>query len=221
MEEAAEMAKLEAGEFQLHFEPVPVTTLVETSLQHLQKALGDREVVVKPADDLSPVRADLDRAKDILGQLIDNANLYSPKDTPITISADQAGDFVTFSVADSGPGIDSFEQGLIFDKFYRGRDQRYLGARNRHGIIDRQSHCNCARWQCHFVTSQLGHGSVFSFTLPAAARRELRSDEYSASILVSTTSRKFGEFCGQRYPSGATRFRSLYWRRRSSSWQAS
>jgi two-component system sensor histidine kinase KdpD len=170
VEEAAEMAKLEGGEFELHFEAVPVATLVETSLQHLKKALGERQLIINLADDLPRVRADLDRAKDILVQLIDNANLYSPKDKPITISAEQTGDFVTLSVADSGPGIDSFEQGLIFDKFYRGRDQRYLVRGTGMGLPIAKAIVTAHGGSIN-VTSQLGHGSVFSFTLPMVARR--------------------------------------------------
>jgi two-component system sensor histidine kinase KdpD len=170
VEEAAEMAKLEGGEFELHFESVPVVSLVETSVQQLKKALGDREVIVKLGDDLPPVRADLSRAKDILVQLIDNANLYSPKDKPITITAEHTGDYVALSVADSGPGIDSFEQGLIFDKFYRGRDQRYLVRGTGMGLPIAKAIVT-AHGGSISVTSQLGHGSVFSFTLPVAARR--------------------------------------------------
>src|SRR5205814_1652791 len=75
---------------------------------------------------LPPVRADLERAKEALVQLIENANLYSPKEEPITITSELTGDTVTTSVADHGPGIDDFEQTMIFDKFYRGKDQRYL-----------------------------------------------------------------------------------------------
>ncbi len=59
-------------------------------------------------------------------RLIENANAYTPPGRPITISADLKGAFLTIYVADQGPGIDEMEIGLIFDKFYRGRDQRYL-----------------------------------------------------------------------------------------------
>ncbi|HKM84127.1 MAG TPA: ATP-binding protein [Candidatus Acidoferrum sp.] len=170
VEEAAEMSKLEGGEFELHFEAVPVAFLVESSLQQLKKALGDREIIVKLADDLPPVRADLSRAKDILVQLIDNANIYSPKDKPITITGEQTGDSVTLSVADNGPGIDSFEQGLIFDKFYRGRDQRYLVRGTGMGLPIAKAIATAHGGTIN-VTSQLGHGSVFSFTLPVAVRR--------------------------------------------------
>jgi len=170
VEEAAEMAKLEAGEFELHFEALPVSTLVDSSLEHLKKNLGDRQVIVKLDENLPPVRADLTHAKDILVQLIDNASLYSPKDQPITISADRNGDFVNISVSDRGPGIDPFEQGLIFDKFYRGRDQRYLVRGTGMGLPIAKAVVTAHGGSIN-VTSQLGHGSVFSFTLPIAASR--------------------------------------------------
>jgi len=69
------------------------------------------------------------------------------------------------SVADRGPGIDDFEQGLIFDKFYRGRDQRYrvqgtgMGLSIAKAIVE-------AHGGTLGVTSQLGRGSVFYFSLP-------------------------------------------------------
>ena len=74
------------------------------------------------------------------------------------------------SVADSGPGIDSFEQGLIFDKFYRGRDQRYLVRGTGMGLAIAKAIATAHGGNIN-VTSQLGHGSVFSFTLPIAVRR--------------------------------------------------
>ena len=71
------------------------------------------------------MRVDLDRAAEVLVQLLENAAKYSPCGTPITITAEPKGKMVSISVADRGPGIDDMEQPLIFEKFYRGRDQRY------------------------------------------------------------------------------------------------
>src|SRR5580704_9677879 len=126
VEEAGEMAKLEAGEVELDLEPTPIREIVDASLAHCKMALAGRPVDIKVDANLPPVRADRERAKEAMVQLIDNANLYSPKDQPITITAESTGDSVTTSVADRGPGIDDFEQTMIFDKFYRGKDQRYL-----------------------------------------------------------------------------------------------
>ena len=167
VEEAAEMARLEAGEFELDFEAVPIETLIDAAIAQCRKSLGSREIQIRVPANLSAVRIDMKRAKDVLVQLIDNANLYSPKDRPIVITAEATGNFVSTSVADQGPGIEDMEQGVIFDKFYRGKDQRFLVRGTGMGLPIAK-----AIVQAHGgsigLTSQLGHGSVFSFTLPIA-----------------------------------------------------
>lgn len=165
VEEAAEMARLEAGEFELNLSAVPIQQLIEVALAHCRNALGSREVRVQVAPELAPVRADLSRAKEVLVQLIDNANLYSPKDRPIVISAEANGNSVLTSVADQGPGIEDLELGMIFDKFYRGKDQRYLVQGTGMGLPIAKAIVE-AHGGSISVTSQLGHGSIFSFTLP-------------------------------------------------------
>jgi two-component system, OmpR family, sensor histidine kinase KdpD len=171
VDEAAEMARLEAGEVELHFEPTSIADIVQGALALSRSSLGAREVKVNIAPDTPPVEADPDRAQDILVKLIDNANLYSPKDQPITITAELNGDNVTTSVADRGPGIDDFEQGMIFDKFYRGKDQRYLVRGTGMGLPIAKAIVTAHKGTIG-VTSQLGHGSVFSFSLPVSRRME-------------------------------------------------
>src|SRR6267143_534019 len=167
VEEASEMARLDAGEIELHFAPTPVEEIIQEALGHMKSSLGSRTVDVRVIPGLPPVQADAERTKDILANLIDNANLYSPKEQPIVISAELAGDYVSISVADRGPGIDDFEQGMIFDKFYRGKDQRYLVRGTGMGLPIAKA-IVAAHKGTISVTSQLGHGSVFSFTLPVA-----------------------------------------------------
>lgn len=165
--EAAEIAQLESGEVELEFTPVSAEQIIEAALMLCRKALDGRELRVQIAPGLPPVWADLNRVKEILLHLIDNANLYSPKDRPISISADTNGNFVTISVADQGPGIEDLEQGMIFDKFYRGKDQRYLIQGTGMGLPIAKAIVE-AHGGSIGVTSQVGHGSVFSFTLPIA-----------------------------------------------------
>jgi two-component system, OmpR family, sensor histidine kinase KdpD len=165
VEEAGEMAKLEAGEIELELAPVSIAEIIQTALAHCRVALAGRRVDLHIAADLPFVRADRERAKEALVQLIDNANLYSAREEPVTITAELSGDAVTTSVADHGPGIDDFEQAMIFEKFYRGKGQRYIVRGTGMGLpiakaIIAAQHGNVS------VTSQLGHGSVFSFTLP-------------------------------------------------------
>jgi two-component system sensor histidine kinase KdpD len=165
VEEAVEMARLEAGEFELNLTSTPIAEIIGDALSQMKSVLAGRTVEVRVEPGVPPVRVDRDRCKDILVQLVDNANLYSPKEQPITITAELTGDFLTSSVADRGPGIDPFEQGMIFDKFYRGKDQRYVVRGTGMGLPIARA-IVAAHKGTISVTSQLGSGSVFSFTLP-------------------------------------------------------
>jgi two-component system sensor histidine kinase KdpD len=69
------------------------------------------------------------------------------------------------SVTDHGPGIDDFEQALIFDKFYRGRNQRLSVQGTGMGLAIAKAIVEAHGGRID-VTSQLGHGSVFYFSLP-------------------------------------------------------
>jgi two-component system sensor histidine kinase KdpD len=165
IERAAEMARLEAGEFELELGAVPIQQVIEAAIEHSSNALGSREVSVQIPPGLPPVRADLNRVKEVVVQLINNADLYSPKDRPIVISAESIGNHVQTSVADHGPGIDDQEKEMIFDKFYRGKEQRYVVRGTGMGLSIAKAIVEAHGGSIN-VTSHPGSGSVFSFTLP-------------------------------------------------------
>jgi len=165
--EAGEMARLEAGDVKLQLEPHRVDELISAALDTCKGALGTRPIRMEIKNPGARVRADLARAREVLVHLIENANLYSSPDQPITIGTEEKDDFVFFSIADRGPGISDAELGLIFDKFYRGTDQRYrvqgtgMGLPIAKAIVE-------AHGGTISVVSQLEFGSVFSFSLPMA-----------------------------------------------------
>ncbi|MGH9758726.1 MAG: sensor histidine kinase [Candidatus Acidiferrales bacterium] len=168
--EAAEMSRLDAGDVELRLAPHPIEDLIRNALEQCRGALGSREVRVDVPAGLPRVRADLPRANEVLVHLLMNAQQYSPIEQPITISAELNGDFVITSVADRGAGIDDPERSLIFEKFYRGKDQRYRAQGTGMGLPIAKAIVE-AHGGSISVTSQPGSGSVFSFSLPVETRR--------------------------------------------------
>jgi two-component system sensor histidine kinase KdpD len=79
---------------------------------------------------------------------------------------------LAISVADRGAGIDPLEQEMIFDKFYRGQSFRNESHQQRIPGTGMGLAISRAIVAAHggaiSVTSQPGHGSVFTFTLPIA-----------------------------------------------------
>jgi len=170
IEEALEMARLDAGEIELKIEPHPIREVIDAAIEASKNLLASHTLEVRLPENLPPVPMDPARIREVLMQLLDNAVKYSPPGTPIIISSDVTDRSLVTSVADHGAGIDSFEQALIFDKFYRGRDQRYgvqgtgMGLAICKAIVE-------AHGGTMGVTSQVGSGSVFHFNLPLSGER--------------------------------------------------
>ena len=163
--EAAEMAQLDANKVEFRFESAPIGNAVEEAIDELKQLLVQHPVDVRIPAGLPNARMDAAHIKEVLVHLIENAAKYSPSDAPIRITAEAKEQTLTINIADRGPGIDDFEQSLVFEKFYRGRNQRV----QVHGTGMGLAICK-AIVEAHGgrlgVTSQLGHGSVFYFSLP-------------------------------------------------------
>jgi two-component system, OmpR family, sensor histidine kinase KdpD len=103
----------------------------------------------------------------VLRHLLENAVKYSAPGSPIFVSSEVKGDRLITNVADRGSGIDDLERSLIFDKFYRGQSQRYRVQGTGMGLAIVKAIVEAHGGRIS-VTSQLGHGSVFSFGLQLA-----------------------------------------------------
>ncbi len=164
--EAAEMAQLDSGQFKLNLESHSIMEAIQRAMEDARSALENHPTEVNTAgQELPKVRMDLDRIREVLMHLLENAGKYSPSGTPVKVSSEITGEFLVTSVADRGPGIDSFEQSLIFEKFYRGQHQRYTAPGTGMGLAIAKVIIE-AHGGTISVVSQPGNGSVFSFSLP-------------------------------------------------------
>jgi two-component system sensor histidine kinase KdpD len=167
--EAAEMAQLDANKVEFRFVSAPIGPVVEEALDDLKQLLAQHPVDVRIPSDLPNARMDSAHTKEVLVHLIENAAKYSPAGAPIRITAEakDGEQMLTINIADRGPGIDDFEQSLVFEKFYRGRNQRVQVHGTGMGLAICKAIVEAHGGQLG-VTSQLGHGSVFYFSLPVA-----------------------------------------------------
>ncbi len=165
--EAAEMAQLDAGRFELHVGTHRIADAINDAIERAKSSLGKHKVELSLPQELPDVPMDLGRISEVVLQLLENAAKYSPDDSSIYITAEVRNRMLMTSVADRGPGIDDFEQGLIFEKFYRGRNQRLQVQGTGMGLAIAKAIVEAHGGEIG-VTSQPGHGSVFYFTLPVA-----------------------------------------------------
>lgn len=165
--EAAEMAQLDSGMFKLDLQPHSIQEAIRLAIEDAKGALEKHPVEVVAAENLPLVRMDLQRIREVLMHLLENAGKYSEPGMPVKVTSEVKGHRLITSVADRGPGIDSFEQSLIFEKFYRGQHQRYMAPGTGMGLAIAKVIVE-AHGGTIGVVSQVGSGSVFSFSLPVA-----------------------------------------------------
>jgi two-component system sensor histidine kinase KdpD len=165
--EAGEVAQLDSHQLQFRFEIHRIREAIDTAIQSSRQALLRHPLEVNIPQSLPPVRMDLERITEVIVHLLDNAGKYSPPETPIHVTAELRGSEVVTSVADHGTGVDDMEQQMIFEKFYRGRDQRMMIQGTGMGLAIAKAIVELHGGKIG-VTSQIGRGSLFYFSLPAA-----------------------------------------------------
>jgi two-component system, OmpR family, sensor histidine kinase KdpD len=163
--QAIEMAQLDAGEAKLVPGPHTVSELITLALEDCDGVRNARLIRtdIQPQD--ACVHCDLFWARKVLGHLIRNADLYSTPGEQITIRTEEKDGFIVFHVADMGPGIEKAEINQIFSKFYRGKGQRHRVPGTGMGLAVAKAIVE-AHGGTIGVASEVGRGSVFSFTLP-------------------------------------------------------
>ena len=165
--EAAEVSQLDSHEIQFHLETHQIREAIDAAIKSSHSALSQHPTEAAIPPNLPPVQMDVERITEVITQLLDNAGKYSPPKTPIHITAELRDSQIVTSIADRGPGIDDMEQEMIFEKFYRGRSQRMLIQGTGMGLPIAKAIVELHGGKIG-VTSQIGRGSVFYFSLPTA-----------------------------------------------------
>jgi signal transduction histidine kinase len=116
------------------------------------------------------VRADRDRLRQALANLVDNAIKYTPRGGRVDVSANRDGTAIVIRVADTGRGIPEQDLPRIFDRLYRGDESRTtrglgLGLSLVRASVEAQGGSIS-------VESSPGAGSTFSIRLPCSTTVE-------------------------------------------------
>ncbi len=172
--EAVEMAQLDAKEVKLDLKPHQIREAIDAAVADSKQLLSTHPIEVRLPERLPPAVMDAAWIQKVLRHLLENAAKYSADNSPIFVSSEVKNDRLITSVADRGSGIDDLERSMIFDKFYRGQSQRYRvqGTGMGLAIVKAIVEAHSGRME---VTSQLGHGSVFSFGLPLASGQDRKN----------------------------------------------
>lgn len=114
-----DMSRIEEGALKPEKEEYSLTALIHDVLSRLEPLLEGRDVRTHLPDGLLLVELDYLMIDQVLTNLIENAIRYTPRESPIEVSAYIEGDQVIMSIADRGPGVPPADLERVFDKFYR------------------------------------------------------------------------------------------------------
>jgi PAS domain S-box-containing protein len=120
--------QLDAGRIDIEFEPFDPHDLVERVVEATRTYVPPSvKLAIDVAADLPRVSADLDKVRQVLVNLVENAIKYSPDGGRVEVGVKAREDFVRFHVRDEGLGVALDEQERIFEKFYRADPQMTRG----------------------------------------------------------------------------------------------
>ncbi len=170
VDDLQELALADAGELKLLRQPEDMLQLIEQSARAAQVKASEKglEITTEFPPNLPLVNIDYQRISQVLHNLLMNAIKYSDTSGKIIISAELQGQMVKVSVTDHGKGIPPEDLPNMFERFYRVDKSR---ARNGGGTglgLTITKRLVEAHGGTIGVQSELGRGSCFSFTIPAA-----------------------------------------------------
>ena len=162
--------RLEAGQHIGNTKPALPADLINESIEIVSPISRQKKQSIQTdiPSRLPQVRVDSDMIKRVIINLLENAIKFSPRESAITANAKRKGNWIQISIEDSGLGIPTEEQDLIFEKFHRSPS---TGMGSPKGLGIGLAFCKLAV-EGHggkiWVESNNDAGSRFSFTLPIA-----------------------------------------------------
>lgn len=168
VENVLQSAVLDRGEIQLKLEQIDLNNIIEKAVKNViiqvEKNNGTIEIDSRAKN--TSILADSIHITNVIYNLLDNANKYTPSNPRITISTEDVVKGVVIKIKDNGIGITKENQQKIFDKLYRvPTGDRHdvkgfgLGLSYVKAIIDKHEGKIT-------ISSSLGKGTTFSIHLP-------------------------------------------------------
>ncbi|KAA0230069.1 response regulator [candidate division KSB1 bacterium] len=194
VDDLLDFSRLKRQDLQLQRQPIDLRVLAEVVLKFSEPLLAGKKLALQndiPAD-LPPIEGDENRLQQILHNLIGNAIKFTESGS-VRVFAEQQNGMVAVSIRDTGIGIpaDKFES--IFESFEQvdASIAREYGGTGLGLTITKQL------VELHggkiWVESEIGKGSIFTFTLPVSEERLAPATATDLSKVREISTGDFGE----------------------------
>ncbi len=170
IDELLDLTKGEIGMLRLDFTQIDLLYLLRDMADEMGPTASQRGQTLEldlPAS-LPPVKADEDRLRQVVFNLLNNACKFTPEKGKITIRAKQIDAFLAVDVQDTGPGIAEEEQQSLFQPYFRSKNDRRRLSGLGLGLALCKTLIELHRGKI-WIQSRPGEGAIFTFTLPLEA----------------------------------------------------
>jgi two-component system sensor histidine kinase ResE len=162
-----DLSQVEAGSVQLHPEDTDLVSLAQSVVREFQGQAATKDLAVAveaPAGDRTAY-ADAQRLAQAVRALVDNAVKFTPQGGAVTVVVGEDKSKATLAVVDTGPGVADDELEHVFERFYRGSEDRANKAGTGLGLAIARE---LVELMGGFISaeSKPGQGSRFTLRLP-------------------------------------------------------
>lgn len=167
VENLLSITRLVGGQLNLNITEDLIEDVVTEALQHVNKKSREHLITVEYEDEFMLAKMDSRLIVQVIINIVNNAIEYTPQGSCIRISVKKQGAQAVISIADDGNGISDEAKKKVFDMFYSGENK----------VADSRRSCGIGLSLCQsiinahggeiFVSDNVPHGAVFTFTLPA------------------------------------------------------
>lgn len=166
VEELIGLSRAQTGWMQLNTELIDFRAVLQTVLAEVRSAnMGRVYHLTEPAESVL-LLIDREKILQVVSNLLSNAALYSPVDTPIDMTLEVSERKIRLSVRDYGMAIPLEEQQHIFQPFYRA-EAAYRFEGTGLGLAVANSYVELHRGHLWVISSGIaGEGSTFMLELP-------------------------------------------------------
>ena len=168
-EDLLTLARVESGEQRFDMQPATSGELLQDAVQSFQEVARSQGIELQVEDTArAQVSVDRDAIHQVFANLVDNALKYGASGGRIVLGARRSQGGIEFYVRDFGPGIPSEHLPRLFERFYRVDKARSRESGGTGLGLAIAKHIVFAHGGTIRAESELNHGSVFLFTIPAA-----------------------------------------------------
>jgi two-component system sensor histidine kinase KdpD len=121
IENLLDMSRLEAGVIFLNWRNVGVEDVVSGAIKSLKSPTELTEISIDP--ELPPIKGDPILLERVIGNLLENAYRFNPKDRRVGVVANQMEERIEIRIIDHGPGLSMKDKSILFTPFQRLGDR--------------------------------------------------------------------------------------------------